>query len=449
MDLVERDLQHIWHPCSQMQDYESFPPMAVKSAQGPYIELENGHQLIDATSSWWCKNLGHGEPRIKQAVAAQMERFEHVILANTTNATLVDTSEKIAQLCAPLNKVFYASDGASAVEIAIKMSLQAQQLAGRPERTLFVGLENSYHGETMMALSVSDVDYFKKPFAAITHPCDFLGPLPYVSSTKDPLWEDCSSFWPAIEAKLEALKEKLCAIVIEPILQGSGYMKIYSKDFLRRLSAWAQAHHVYLIADEILTGLGRTGKDLACQHAGITPDFICLGKSLTAGWLAMSAVVTRDEIYDLFYGDYSEGKTFFHSHTYSGNALAAAAAGKVLDILKSDHLYERVTHLEKTLHTHMQTVVDETKVLTNLRYIGGVVAADLKPEFCGQRLSHPILQEAVKRGALLRPLGDTIYWLPPLNCEFAVIEELRDITIQAIHAVIPANTTVSYQANVG
>lgn len=437
MDLISRDLKYVWHPCSQMKDYETFAPLEIQHASGPYLHLRDGRKLIDAISSWWCKSFGHAEPRIQQAIKQQMERFEHIILANTTNETIIELSERLAQLATPLSKVMYASDGSCAVEIALKLSIQSQQLTGNRHKNRLMALANGYHGETCLALSVSDLGLFKKSYQSLLTPCEFITNIPYVNNVDDPLWNDCSEYWPTIEMQLQNNHDTLAAIIVEPILQGSGGMKIYSADFLKRLSTWCNQHHVYLILDEILTGLGRTGLPLACQHADIHADFICLSKGLTAGFLPMSAVITRNEIYELFYDDYATGKTFMHSHTHTGNALAAAAALATLKILQQDNTYDYVQRqLGPKLREGMQTIAEKTGKLTNVRQIGAVVAADLVNPNNLPRLGYAVYQRAIKLGALLRPLGNTLYWLPPLNTNLEMIDELQAITFNAIEQVI-------------
>ncbi|OIZ94416.1 adenosylmethionine--8-amino-7-oxononanoate aminotransferase BioA [Candidatus Rickettsiella isopodorum] len=438
MDLINRDRQHIWHPCSQMKDYESFPPLIISKAYGSYIELTDGRRIIDAISSWWCKSLGHNHPRLKTALKAQLEYFEHVIFANTTYEIIIQLSEKLGRLCMGLDKVFYASEGSSAVEIALKMSLHAQQLLGQNQRIQFTSLQNGYHGETFMALGLSDLGLYRQAYEAHLIKPNFIQNIPYVHSSSDPLWKDCSTIWPNIEKQLEKQAANLAAIIVEPIVQGAGGMKIYSQDFLHRLRKWTQIHGIYLIADEIMTGLGRTGRALACEHAQIKPDFICLSKGLTSGWLPMSAVLTHTEIYNLFYDDYSTGKSFLHSHTFSGNALAAAVALECLNILEDEEIFKHVREKEIILKKLMQEVHDETESLTNIRGIGAVIAADLslKENKKNQRIGYQIFQEALQLGAWLRPLGNTIYWLPPLNISLSTLEELRDITKTSIKRIL-------------
>lgn len=425
----------IWHPCSQMKDYETFKPLMVKQARGSYIELENGRKIIDAISSWWCKSLGHNHPRLKTAVQTQIEKFEHVILANTTNETIIELSEKITNLTQNLKKVFYASEGSSAVEIALKMSVHARQILGEKNRQKFISLSNSYHGETTGALSVSDIGIYRNAYEPILFETIFLSSIPYVSDRHDPLWGDCETHWQDLLKQLEPIADSVTAVIVEPIIQGASGMQIYSQDLLRRLRVWTKQHDIHLIADEILTGMGRTGKMLSCEHAEIEADFVCLGKGLTSGWLPLSAVLTSQKIYDLFYDDYEKGKSFLHSHTFGGNALAASVALETYKIFEEDNICGRVQKLESWLLQGMRDVASTTGKLKNVRGIGGIVAADLIVDDPKKRMGYAVYQEAVKRGALLRPLGNTIYWFPPLNVSEATLIELKEITEAAILAV--------------
>ena len=441
-DLASRDLRHIWHPCSQMSDYQAFPPLEVVGAQGSRLHLKNGRTLIDAVSSWWCKSLGHGHPRLKAALLRQTERFEHVILANTTNEVIVELSERLASLAPGLGKVFYAGDGSTAVEIAAKLALHARKIQGGGE-SRFLALENGYHGETALTLALGDLGLYREAYREILPPVSFLRSLPYVDSEAHPLWSDCSEAWPALESQLEANLAGLCAVVIEPILQGAGGMRFYSADFLRRLRAWTKARGVFLIADEILTGFGRTGTMLACEHAGIAADMVCLSKGLTAGWLPMSATLVSEEIYDLFYAEYGHGRDFLHSNTYAGNALAAAVALEPMKVYHDEDILGQVRRNQPLLAAAMGRVAGETGRLKNVRCLGGVAAAELNvpsPASGGAetkaRTGFRVYQEAVSRGALLRTLGDTVYWLLPLNADPEVISELEGITTASIRAVL-------------
>jgi adenosylmethionine-8-amino-7-oxononanoate aminotransferase len=431
-ELLQQDHQYIWHPCSQMKDYETFNPLIIKKARGSYIELTDGNKIIDAISSWWCKSLGHNHPQLKQALFEQANDFEHVLFANTTHKTIIELSQELASICQPLSKIFYAGDGSCAVEIALKMSLHTRLLQGDSQRNHFIALQNGYHGETCGAMSVSDLGLYKDPYQAMLFKPHFISPIPYVSGPNDPLWHDCGSLWSDIEKSLEPFIASTTAIIIEPIVQGAAGMKIYSQDFLRRLRQWSTRHDIHLIADEIMTGIGRTGKMLACEHAGIIPDFICLSKGLTSGWMPFSTVLMKEEIYNYFYADYQTGKSFLHSHTFSGNPLAASIALATLKVIKNDNLVNRANEIGHEMLTAMLDIADRTKKITNIRSIGAMVAVDLINHTNQDRLGFHFYQKAVKNGALLRPLGNTIYWLPPLNIKMSTLEELKAITLKTL-----------------
>lgn len=432
LEIIEKSLQSIWHPCSQMKDYETLKPLVISTASGPYLYLKDGRKIIDAISSWWCKSLGHNHPRLRQALISQAERFEHVILANTTHEPIVELSEKLTRLTRSLSKVFYAGgDGSCAVEVALKLSLHSRKISGQEYKENFLSLKNSYHGETAGSMSVSDLGLYKDPYQKMLFPVNFISPV-YVSGPQDPLWSDIGEFWPAIADQLDHLAATLTAVIVEPIVQGAAGMKIYSADFLQRLRQWCTAHDVHLIADEIMTGLGRTGNMLACEHAQIEPDFLCLGKGLTAGWLPFSAVLLKENIYNCFYNDYETGKNFLHSHTFSGNALGVSLANETLKIIEGERICEKVKQMQKILTYNLEEVAHRTGKLTHIRGIGAIVAADIVTDNPRQRLGFQVFQKALQLGAFLRPLGNTLYWFPPLNTTIETLTELKEITEKSL-----------------
>ncbi len=439
--LTERDLKHIWHPCSQMKDYEDFPMMHIASAEGPYLYTTDGKQLIDAISSWWCKSLGHRHPRIVASVKEQMDKYEHVIMANTCCEPLVELSEKLANLAPSLDRVFYSDNGSTAVEVAIKMSLQYNAQTGNSHKTSFLALKNGYHGETILTLAAGDCELYSSPYAPLMPKIPNIE-IPYVTGEDDANWNLIpAKSWQAIETQLNEYKEHLSGIIFEPILQGAGGMKVYSPDLLKRLRKWSYENKVHLIADEIMTGFGRTGKMLACDHAGITPDFVCLSKGLTGGYTPMAVTLTSTEIYNAFYDDYATGKAFMHSNTYCGHALGVAAALAALKIYEDENIIANVAAKSCELRKRMEDIATETNALTNIRNIGYMVAADLINPDTGakfaskERTGYKCYQKAVELGALLRPLGDTVYFLPPLNTPDSVLDNLANIAKDAIIAV--------------
>ncbi|MGQ3887455.1 adenosylmethionine--8-amino-7-oxononanoate transaminase [Legionella sp. CNM-1927-20] len=430
--IITKDLNHIWHPCMQMKDFEQSPPIVIYSAQGSYLETNQG-RLIDGISSWWCKSLGHGHPAVLAAIQKQMGSFEHVIAASTTHTALAELGEKLAAITQNQH-LFFASDGSCAVEIALKLALHAQKLRGQPQRQTFLSLKNSYHGETVGALSVSDLGIYKEPYNNLGLSCYFLKQIPYVNGVEDPLWHDASSYWQSTVTYLEQIKQEVCAVIVEPILQGAGGMQCYSADFLRRLIDWAQSQGIYVIADEIMTGIGRTGKWLASEYAGVKPDLICLSKGLTSGSIPLSCVSIDHAIYELFYADYELGRSFLHSHTHSGNALAISAALATIKAIEEEDLNQKATLLGQKMLRLFQEISDKTGKLSNIRSIGAMVAGDME-ELPNQRIGFKLYQQALKQGAFLRPLGKTLYWLPPLNTDEKTIMHLAEITLNSIYAV--------------
>lgn len=427
--LIERDLQHIWHPCSQMKDFEKYPPLVIHGAQGCYLFTNQGN-IIDAIASWWCKSLGHRHPRVIDAIQQQLKHFEHVIPATTTHDNLVRFGEKIAQISGKQH-VLFASDGASAVEIAMKLCLHAKQIQEQAQRTRFIALRGGYHGETFATLSVSDLGRFKQPYAGYGVECHFIQNIPYIDTEQDPLWSNASAFWELTLKELEPIKDQCCAVIVEPIVQGAHGMRIYSADFLSRLANWAHKNGLFFIADEIMTGIGRTGKWLASEHADINPDLICLSKGLTAGTVPMSCVAVDHSMYELFYGDYDPLKSFLHSHTYSANALAVAAALATIEVIEQESLLTQVVSLGEKMYQAMQYIANSTEQLGAVRTIGGIVATEML--FLGQHQHIKQLEQlALKHGVLLRPIGNTLYWLPPLTMDGNTLDQLTERTLKTL-----------------
>src|SRR4051794_16487643 len=397
-DLAARDLASFWHPASQMRHYRDFPPIEVVGARGCRLELADGRQILDGIASWWCKSLGHGHPRLRAALTEQLAHFEHVIVAGTTSRPLVRLCERLLAAANGLppsawgpaapagrapghfGKVFLADNGSTAVEIALKMALQAQAQRGQPARTRFAALENGYHGETVGALSVGDLGLYGAPFRALTFPVAKLGSLPYRAGLDDPRWMDPEPEWQAVLAQLEPLAPTLAAVVYEPVLQGAGGMRLYSPAFLERLARWAHGRGVYLIADEIAAGLGRLGTMLASHlSSGPLPDFAVLSKGLTGGFLPLSAVLTTDDVYDLFDGDELE-RAFLHSNTYTGNALGVAVALAALDAYAEEEVLGLVRAGGDLLRREMAALAAGRRTVANLRSAGLVAAVDLRSQ---------------------------------------------------------------------
>ncbi|MCX7114905.1 MAG: adenosylmethionine--8-amino-7-oxononanoate transaminase [Gammaproteobacteria bacterium] len=423
--LIARDLAHHWHPAMRRQDFNLVPPLVIHSAKGSYLETAQG-PVIDAISSWWCKPLGHQHPAIIQAIQTQLSLFEHVISAHTTHPPLVELVEKLASLSG-LSHVLFASDGSSAVEIALKLIIHARHLEGQSHKTHFLSFKQAYHGETLATLSVSDLGRYKDPYQAFCFPTHFID-IPYTSGLNDPLSHDAATLWELTQIQLERIKDTLTAVIFEPIIQGSAGMQCYSVDFLKRLIQWAQQNGIYCIADEIMTGFCRTGAWFATQYTGETPDLICVSKGLTGGSMPLSAVLISKHIQQCF-----QEEPFLHSHTYSGHALAISAALATLTLLESESFNQQAHQLQKAMSDAFTWLQDNTKKLTHQRGIGGIIAADLLPG-PHARMGFKLHQEALKRGVLLRPIGNTLYWFPPLNISKNTLEALTEKTYQAILA---------------
>lgn len=410
------------------------PPLDVVGAQGCRLTLADGRSVIDGIASWWCKSLGHGHPHLRAALHAQADKFEHVIAAHTTHAGLVRLCERLLALanglpvahwgqgCAAgrlpghFGKVFLAGDGSTGVEVAMKMALQAQAQRGQAGRVHFAALENGYHGETIATLSVGDLGLYSAPYEALMFPVEKIGPLPYRTGPSCPQWMDCDQEWAVIEAKLNLVAPTLAAIVYEPVLQAACGMRLYSPALLSRLCVWAQAHGVFLIADEIASGLWRLGAPLASHLApgNMLPDFVVLSKGLTGGFMPLSAVLTTDDIFGLFDGEWNQGRSFLHSNTYTANALAVAVANAALDV------YAASDFSGGLMESLAQSAFSSRPCLRNARALGMVAAVDLvdrsgRPFDAGRRTGRLAFKAALERGALLRPLGDTLYLFPPLT----------------------------------
>ncbi len=439
-DLKERDLAHLWHPCSQMKDHERYPLIPIKRGEGVWLEDYEGNRYLDAVSSWWVNAFGHANPRINQAIKDQLDQLEHAIFAGFSHGPGIDLAERLCAITpAGLNKVFYGDNGSSAVEIALKMSFQYWQNRGRPEKQKFVALKNGYHGETIGALSVGDVDLYKATFKPLLFDV-MMAPSPdcfYREPGES--WRDYSlRQFIHMEALLEENHKQVAAVIVEPLVQCAGNMRMYHPVYLEKLRACCDRLGVHLILDEIAVGFGRTGKLFASEHAGISPDFMCVSKALTGGYLPLSAVLTTDEVYEAFYHDYETLKGFLHSHSYTGNPVACAAALATLDIFESDKVIENNQTLVAALKRAGDKLADHPNVI-DVRQTGMILAAEMgkdkstREEYdWRQRRGMRVYEYAMSKGALLRPLANVVYFMPPYVITPEQIDWLADIAWQGI-----------------
>ena len=430
--MLERSLRAVWHPCTQMKHHETLPLVPVSRAEGVWLYDFEGRRILDAIGSWWVNLLGHGNPRINAALRRQLDSLEHVMLAGFTHAPAVELSERLAKLApAGLGHCFFASDGASAVEIALKMSYHYWRNAGRSEKNGFVKLANSYHGETLGALSVSDIALYRDTYAALLRAsAQVPSPdwrLAEPGETPQEYARRCAR---TLEEHFERDATGTAALIVEPLVQCAGGMAMYDAEYLRRARELCDRFDVHLIADEIAVGFGRTGTLFACEQAGITPDFLCLSKGLTGGYLPLSVVLATDRVYRAFYDDKLE-RGFLHSHSYSGNPLACRAALAVLDILEEEKVLERNRNTAATLNRRAENLRSHRRV-AHFRNTGMIWAFDVreaKPGF-GQDFH----RRAVETGVLLRPLGETVYWMPPYVIDEAEIDFLVDAVTRLLDA---------------
>lgn len=419
----EEDLKYIWHPCSQMKDYETLPPIVVERASGINLYDTEGNCYKDIVSSWWCNLLGHCNPRINQAIKNQLDKLEHVIFANFTHKTAITLCQKLVEVLPKgLCKFNFADNGSAAVEMAMKMSFQYHQQVGNTHKKRFMALTDAYHGETIGALSVGACDLYTEIYKPILLDVERV-PAPDCFRCPYGKCRDnctCECFEQA-EKVFEKFGKDTCAMLVEPLLQGSAGMKVYPALFLTKLRALCDKYDVHLIADEIATGYGRTGKMFAFDYTGVSPDIMCLSKGLTGGYMPMSICVTTQEIYDAFYDDYNKGKAFMHSHTYAGNPLACSAAIEVLNILKDENIIEKANENAKYFNKIIKEKFEDLPYVGEVRHIGLINAIELvknkaskEPFESELRVGYQIYKKALKKGVLLRPLGNVIYFNPPL-----------------------------------
>jgi len=425
-ELKNRDLDVLWHPCTQMKDHETLPLIPIKKAHGVYLEDFEGNRYIDAISSWWVNMFGHTNRYINEKIKEQLDTLEHVILAGFTHEQVVRLSERLVKLTPDgLEKCFYSDNGSSAVEVALKMSYHAHLNDGKKNKSTFVSLTNSYHGETIGALSVGDVELYKDTYAPL---------LLQTIQTAVPKDMSINAAMSAAKEFEELCKEKadeISAIILEPLIQGAGSMHMYHESYLVLVREICNKYDVHLIADEVMVGFGRTGELFACLKAKITPDFIVLSKGLTGGYLPLSVVLTTNDIYAKFYCDYSEHKAFLHSHSYTGNALACAAANATLDIFENDDIIEKNRELSSYMGEKLQKFL-ELENVESIRQTGMICAIDLKGFAPELRIGLKVYQYGLKHGVLLRPLGNVIYFMPPYIITNEEIDKMMETAFSAI-----------------
>ena len=437
---VTRDLAHVWHPCTQMKDHETVPLIPLHSGSGVWLQDMAGKRYLDGISSWWVNLFGHANERISAAVAAQAGRLEHVIFAGFTHEPAVQLAEELVRIAPPgLNRCFFADNGSAAVEVALKMSFHYWRNSGQPRKTRFVTLANSYHGETLGALAVGNVELFKSTYRpllmdVITVP----SPDSFAREAGVSAAEHARLMFAHMESALAENHGEIAAVIVEPLVQCAGGMRMYDPEYLRLLRVACDKYAVHLIADEIAVGFGRTGTMFACEQAGIRPDYLCLSKGLTGGYLPLSAVLTTDAVYAAFYDEYTKLNAFLHSHSYTGNPLACAAANATLALFREQPVLERNRATAAHMRASVAHLADHRHV-ADIRQCGMILAIELMQDPAAripwpweQRRGLRVYRHALERGVLLRPLGTTIYFMPPYVIQPEEMDLLARVATEGI-----------------
>jgi len=436
-ELIASEKRHVWHPFTQMRDWEASDPMFIVSGKGQKLTDIDGKEYWDANSSLWVNIHGHCRPEINDAIAKQLSAISHSTLLGLTHPSAALLAERLVKITPPgLNRVFYSDSGSTAVEIALKMAYQYHCHTGSPQRSRFIAMEDSYHGDTIGAVSVGGIGLFHGIFRRLLFPVDFL-PCPARAGGL----ENASD---ALERLLAEKGHEVAAIIMEPLVQAAAGMLLSPRGFLKRVREMCDRHGVLLIVDEVATGFGRTGKMFACEHEGVSPDLLCVAKGITGGYLPLAATITADRVYDAFLGSYGELKTFFHGHSYTGNALACAAAIANLDIFENDNVIGSLPEKIEFTRSHLSSI-GEQKHVGSIRQCGLMVGIELvdssgEPYPFEQAVGALVCKQAKELGLITRPLGNVVIFLPPLSSTLSDISEMLRIINLAIAQVTESLT---------
>lgn len=440
-----KPVTNIWHPCTQMKDHEKYPLVKIDRGEGIYLIDEHGNKLIDAVSSWWVNLFGHNTPRLKNAIKDQLDKLEHCIFAGLTHDPALKLTESLLEVTpANLTKVFYADIGSAAVESAMKLSYGYRKNNGITAKKRFMYLDHGYHGETLGALSVCGEQLYTELYGDIMMDnIRVQGPdcyrCPYGKTRND-----CSAeCFEHMERAMEKHAHETTAVMIEPLLQCAGGMKMFPPIYLKKLCQCAKAHDIHTIFDEIASGFGRTGTMFALEQAGVEPDFVCVSKGITSGYLPLAAVLTTDEIYMAFYDDYTSLKAFLHSHSFTGNPLACAVANETMKIFKENNVIETNKEKFRVMHEYLNKKFEGKPHVGEVRHLGCVSAVQLVKDVktkegfdWKERTGFQIFRNAVQKGAYLRNLGDVIYFMTPYIINEDEIVKLVDIAHDSVYEVL-------------
>jgi len=442
--LLKRDLAVLWHPCTQMKDHETLPLVPIRSGKGVWLEDYDDKRYLDAVSSWWVNLFGHSNPKISNAIKNQVDTLEHVLLAGFSHEPAISLAEKLIDISPPLlRRCFYADNGSSAVEAALKMSYHYWLNTGKEKKTKFITLSNSYHGETLGALAVGDVALYKKTYKPLLMETIVVPSPDCYQRDEGQSWEEHSGkMFQHMENALATHADETCAVIIEPLIQCAGNMRMYDPIYIKLLREACDKYNVHLIADEIAVGFGRTGTLFACEQADISPDYLCLSKGITGGYLPLSVVLTTDQIYQAFYDDYENLTAFLHSHSYTGNPIACAAALATLAIFEKENIIEKNISLAVKLGNSVADLQDHPNI-GEVRQTGMVVAIEMckdkrskEPFPWQERRGLKVYLHGLENGVLLRPLGNVVYFMPPYVITDDEIELMASVAKSGIEIAV-------------
>ena len=443
-ELKRLDHTYLWHPFTQMQEWMGENPCIISQGDGHYLIDVHGRKYLDGVSSLWCNVHGHRKKELDDAIRAQLDRIAHSTFLGLTHVPGIQLAQKLIGI-APrgLQRVFYSDSGATAVEIALKMAVQYWQLKGEVKRTQIATLAESYHGDTVGSMSMGYSETFHRYHKSLLFPVLRLTP-PHVFRYYQGMSEEAASAAAIAEAdeKLTQQRDTVAALIIEPLMQGAAGMWSQAAGYVGAMEEICRRHGILLVFDEVATGFGRTGKMFACEHAGVTPDILCLAKGITGGYLPLAATLTREAIFNAFLGEYREFKAFFHGHTYTGNPLGCAAALANLELFERDRIIEEMQPKIAYVGQRLKTEMSELPHVSDIRQWGFMIGIELvedktrrknyPPE---KRVGHRVIQEARKRGVMIRPLGDVIILMPPLTIAHDELKMLLDVVSECIRAV--------------
>ncbi len=437
--LRDSDLRHLWHPYTHIAAYEAAPHRLIERAEGVYLHTASGDKLLDGISSWWAVALGHGHPRLVEAIRTQAGVLQHSILGNMSHAPAIELAERLASIAPPgLTRCYFASDGASATEAALKIAIQYWYNLGVRGKNKFIAIEDGYHGDTLGVVGVGYVPYFHAPFEGAVRRA-YTAASPHCACCQfDTDWEvHCAKkAFESMEALAREHRDDLAAVIVEPLCQGAAGMRIYPAEYLRRLRALCDELGLLLIADEIAVGFGRTGSLFACGLAGISPDLFCLGKALTGGYLPMSAVLAAETIYDAFRSDEAHDRTFYDGHTYCGNPITSALALATLDVFEEERVVERCAPSMATIRAGFGELAKHPAV-HYAKCLGMIGMCAIAEEAGGAAFARRAANAAYDLGLFIRPLGEVLYLWPPLTTTAGELDAMLDRFHSAIAAAAP------------